>query len=105
MRASQVADHRSPITDEDVQVTNSVKTIRILRPHVLWLVQHGLLPIGLYFAGFAALTFPLLRDFSTRFFFFPSSRDGLQTAWNLWWVDQAVRHPELYPSIWHTNLL
>ncbi len=65
--------------------------------------RHGVFPILFYFVAFCILTFPLVRSFSSSFFAGPT--DGLQNVWNIWWVNQAVRRPDLYPTIWYTSLL
>lgn len=59
-----------------------------------------LVPISFYFVCFAALTWPLLRSFSTRFF--ADGWDGRQTLWGIWWVDRAVLSGQ---SPWHTFFL
>jgi hypothetical protein len=66
-------------------------------------IRHGVFPILLYLLAFCVLTFPLIRSFPSSFFAGPT--DGLQNAWNIWWVNQAVRRPDLYQTIWYTNLL
>ncbi len=65
--------------------------------------KHGLLPVALYFSTFCVLTLPLMGKFFTEFFAGPT--DGLQNVWNIWWIDQAVRRPDLHPTIWYTDLL
>ncbi len=72
-------------------------------PHGSDAAKHGLLPALLYFAAFCLLTFPLMRDFSSSFL--AGRDDGLQNVWNIWWVNQAVRRPDLHSTIWYTNLL
>lgn len=59
------------------------------------------LPLALYLAGFAALTWPLITLFSTHFF--ADQGDGLQNYWNIWWVNRAVT--ELRQPFWHTPYL
>ncbi len=66
-------------------------------------LRHGVVPILFYLLAFCLLTFPLIRSFSTSFF--AGQTDGLQNVWNIWWVNQAVHRPDLYPTIWYTNLL
>lgn len=70
---------------------------------VVNLVEHGLLPALFYFLSFCLLTWPLVRDFSTRFF--TDDGDGFMNIWNLWWINTAVTQPSVHPSIWHTSLL
>ena len=65
--------------------------------------KHGFIPALLYFLAFCLLTFPLITRFSSAFF--AGTDDGLQNVWNVWWVNQAVRRPDLFPTIWYTNLL
>ena len=74
-----------------------------MKLHVLKALKHGIFPLLFYFLMFCLLTYPLISEFSTHFF--ADRRDGLQNVWNLWWVNSAVLHPELHPSIWYTNLL
>jgi hypothetical protein len=52
---------------------------------------------------FCLLTYPLITTFFTHFF--GNDTDVLQNAWNIWWVNLAVLHPNLYPTIWQTNML
>ncbi|NWG34885.1 MAG: hypothetical protein HXY42_10605 [Chloroflexi bacterium] len=70
---------------------------------VVNLVKHGLFPASFYFLAFHLLTYPLIRDFSTRFF--TDNGDGFMNVWNLWWVNTAVSQPSIHPSIWHTGML
>ena len=58
-------------------------------------------PSLVYFLGFAVFSYPALRFFSTHFF--GDGWDGLQNAWNLWWVRRAV--VELHVSPWFTREL
>jgi hypothetical protein len=60
-----------------------------------------LAPAAFYLACLAALTWPLMRAFSTHYFAGPG--DGMQNVWNLWWVNKAVT--ELHQSPWHTTWL
>jgi hypothetical protein len=64
-------------------------------------VQWGLFPTLFYLAGFSILTYPLILDFSTRYFHLGG--DGWQNVWNLWWVDKAVT--ELHRSPWFTHYM
>jgi hypothetical protein len=66
-------------------------------------IKHGLLPTLFYFLSFCLLTYPEISDFFTHYF--ADKNDGLQNIWNLWWVDLAIRRPDMYPTIWFTNLL
>jgi len=66
-------------------------------------IKHGTTPAVLYLLMFCLLTWPLCLKFNTHFF--ADAGDGLQNVWNLWWVNLAVRHPDLYPSVWQTPLL
>jgi hypothetical protein len=63
--------------------------------------QMWLWPIALYLVSFLALTFPLILRFRTHLF--ADDGDGLETAWGMWWVDQAVR--VLHRSPWWTDYL
>ena len=65
--------------------------------------KHGIFPCFFYFSFFCLLTYPLVLKFTTHFF--TDEGDGLQNIWNLWWVNLVVRNPDLYPTIWWTNLL
>jgi hypothetical protein len=47
-----------------------------------------LLPPAVYLAAFCLLTWPLITLFDTHLF--TAAGDGLQTFWDLWWVDQAL---------------
>lgn len=70
----------------------------------LWNVaKHGAIPALVYFSSFCLLTFPLIGNFFSVFF--ADQIDGMQNVWNIWWVNQVVHRPDLYPSIWYTNLL
>ena len=60
-----------------------------------------LFPLLFYFTGFSILTDPALRRFSTHLF--ADEGDGLQSLWNLWWVNRAVT--VLHQSPWHTSYL
>jgi len=64
------------------------------------ILRDGFCPAALYFAAFAALTYPLLFSFSSRFF--TDGGDGLQNVWNLWWVNRAVLS---FQSPWYTSYL
>jgi hypothetical protein len=55
-------------------------------------------PAVFYLLGFALLSHPALGSFSTHFF--GDGWDGLQNAWNLWWVRRALT--ELHVSPWFT---
>ena len=72
-------------------------------PRLFDVVLHGIVPAFFYFFAFCLLTFPLMGRLFTHFFADPV--DGLQNVWNIWWVNQAVRRPDLYPSVWYTTLL
>lgn len=61
----------------------------------------GLFPLLSYFAFFCLLTYPAITQFRT--YFFSDQGDGLQCAWNLWWVRKAVL--DLHQSPWHSNYL
>lgn len=67
------------------------------------ILTHGILPFLFYFIAFCLLTYPLILDFFTHYF--ANTKDGLQNIWNLWWVYQAVRRPDMHPTIWFTNML
>jgi len=66
-------------------------------------LKYVIIPMLFYFLMFCLLTYPLILKFFTHFF--TDAGDGLQSVWNLWWVDLAVRRPDLYPTIWQTPLL
>jgi hypothetical protein len=68
------------------------------------IIVHGVFPSLFYFLVFCLLTYPLILNFSTHFFG-DNYTDVLQNAWNIWWVNSTVLHPDLYPSIWQTNML
>jgi len=73
------------------------------QPALMKALKHIIFPLLFYFFMFCLLTYPLILKFFTHFF--TDTGDGLQSIWNLWWVDLAVRRPDLYPTIWQTNLL
>lgn len=66
-------------------------------------LQHVVAPVAFYFLCFILLTYPLILNFSERFF--TDDSDGMLHVWNLWWVDQGITRPDLYPSIWHTDMV
>jgi len=68
------------------------------------IIVHGVFPSLFYFIMFCLLTYPLIFHYFTNFFG-DNNADVLQNAWNIWWVNLAVLHPNLYPSIWQTNML
>ena len=72
-------------------------------PYLLKTIKHGIFPLLFYFLMFCILTYPLILKFFTHFF--ADSQDGLTNVWNLWWVDLAIRRPDLHPTIWFTNML
>jgi hypothetical protein len=80
-----------------------LKKIYRKRPFFWNTLKHGLIPLLFYFVVFCLLTYPLILKFFTHFF--ADDLDGLQNVWNLWWVNSVVLHPNLYPSIWQTNML
>ena len=55
----------------------------------------------MYLLSFIGLTYPLIRNFSTRLFADPW--DGVVFYWSRWWVNKAVT--ELHQSPWHTSYL
>lgn len=59
-----------------------------------------LLPAAIYFAFFVFYTFPWITQFSTHFF--GDAGDGLQNAWNLWWINKSLLHGQ---NIWFTTFL
>lgn len=61
----------------------------------------GVTPLLFYFGFFFILTYPEVTRFSTHLF--ADGGDGLQNAWNLWWVREAVTR--LRQSPWRTNYL
>jgi len=65
------------------------------------LARFALWPMLLYLVGFIALTYPAILSFSTHFF--TDDADGLQSVWNIWWINKAVT--TLHQSPWHTTLL
>lgn len=67
------------------------------------IIKHGLVPALFYYVLFCLLTFPLIFNFSTRFF--TDAGDGLQNVWNIWWINTAIHQPGLHPSIWYTDML
>src|SRR5262245_61652303 len=46
------------------------------------------LPLLLYAAGYAALTWPAITTFSTRYLC--DAGDGMQNVWNMWWIREAL---------------
>lgn len=61
---------------------------------------YALLPAAIYFAFFVFYTYPWITQFSTHFF--GDAGDGLQNAWNLWWINKALPAGQ---NIWFTNYL
>ena len=64
-------------------------------------LKMGIFPVLFYLLCFFILTYPLLLSFSSHFFC--DRNDGLQNAWNIWWVNQALTR--LGQSPWHTSYL
>jgi hypothetical protein len=66
-----------------------------------WLVscRYVLLPLLFYFVFFCILSFPLILKFSTHLF--ADQGDGLQSVWDIWWINKAVT--QLQCSPWYTN--
>ena len=58
-------------------------------------------PILMYLIVFCILTYPLIFKFHTHFF--ADTGDGLQNAWNIWWVNKAVT--QLHQNPWYTTYL
>ena len=79
-----------------------LKTI-VRKPFFRFIIEHGFFPVLFYFIMFCLLTYPLILTFSTHFF--GDFKDVLQNVWNIWWINKAVLNPNLYPSIWQTNML
>jgi hypothetical protein len=73
------------------------------KPFFHCILVHGLFPSLFYFIMFCLLTYPLITMFSTHFF--GDFKDVLQNVWNIWWINKAVLNPNLYPTIWQTNML
>ena len=67
------------------------------------LIKHGVIPPVFYFTLFCLLTWPLILDFSVRFF--TDAGDGFMNIWNIWWINTTVTQPSVNPSIWHTGML
>jgi hypothetical protein len=61
----------------------------------------GVFPAAFYLTGFVALTYPLIRSFSTQLFADPW--DGVVFYWAQWWVNKAVT--ELHQPPWYTFYL
>lgn len=77
-------------------------------PLMHWLKNYGsascrnaLFPLLFYFILFCILTFPLIFKFSTHLF--ADQWDGLQSVWDIWWINKAVTL--LHCSPWYTNYL
>lgn len=66
-------------------------------------IKHVAVPAVFYLVGFLLLTHPLILNFGERFF--TDDSDGMLHVWNLWWVDQGITRPDLYPSIWYTDMV
>jgi hypothetical protein len=64
-------------------------------------MRRAVLVRGFYLLCFAALTNPLLSQFSTHLF--GDGWDGFQSAWGVWWIDYAVTRLHQWP--WHTTHL
>ncbi len=65
------------------------------------LVRFGVFPLILYFSIFVILTYPLIFQFSSHFWF--GIPDGFMNTWNLWWINKSVT--ELHQSIFYTEFL
>lgn len=57
------------------------------------------LPIVFYFLCFCIFTYPLITQFSAHFFGGPP--DGMQSAWNLWWLRKVITDLHSWP--WYTR--
>ena len=55
----------------------------------------------LYFLIFSAVTYPVIKFFSSHFF--TGNTDGFLHIWNLWWIKKAIT--QLHTGIWYTNFL
>jgi len=77
-----------------------MKKVNIKRS-VFIATKMGLFPVIFYFIFFCILTYPLISLFSTHFF--ADRGDGLQYAWNIWWVNKALT--ELHQPLWQTSFL
>jgi hypothetical protein len=67
-----------------------------IKPFLLYFI----LPAVIYFAFFAFYTLPWIGQFSTHFF--GDAGDGLQNAWNLWWINKTIGEGQ---NIWFTTYL
>jgi len=65
------------------------------------IAKFGVFPAAFYLTSFIALTYPLIRSFSTQLFADPW--DGVVFYWAQWWVNKAVT--ELHQSPWYTFYL
>lgn len=70
------------------------------RVHLRNLLFYFLIPGLFYFVFFAFYTYPWIGHFSTAFF--GDAGDGLQNAWNLWWIDRAITQ---HQSLLFTTML
>lgn len=84
-------------------LAQTLQRIAAKYPVLFRVLKHGIVPAAFYFAAFFLLAFSLFRKFSSQFW--GDRTDGLQNAWNLWWVNLVVHRLDLYSTIWYTDLL
>jgi hypothetical protein len=65
------------------------------------LTTMGVAPALFFLAFFFILTWPAVTRFHTHFF--ADEGDGLQNAWNLWWINRATT--VLHQNPWQTNYI
>src|SRR5258708_3588001 len=58
-------------------------------------------PVLFYFSLFLFFIYPALLHFSTHFY--TDNGDGLQSVWDIWWVNESVT--KLHQLPWYTNYL
>lgn len=70
------------------------------KSRISWFLRMWILPPIACLGAFCILTYPLIRHFRTHYF--SELGDGLQNAWNLWWIDKAVTelHQNPYFTTW-----
>ena len=64
-------------------------------------IKFILFPILLYLSIFIIYTYPAILNFNTHFF--ADDFDGLQNAWNIWWVNFSVT--KLHALPWFTDFI
>ena len=64
-------------------------------------LKFGVSPLIVYLIFFCIYTHPLIKQFSTHYF--TDQWDGLQSVWNIWWVNKSLI--QLHQNPWYTSYL